>query len=69
MNKETELTDYKKALHIASVSERYLKQDVMKYPDGWYVCFLSLSNRYVKVSNVFKTKAIAETERKLLNAR
>ena len=69
MNKETELTDCEKALHVASVNERYLKQDVMKYPDGWYVCFLSLSNRYVKVSNVFKTKAIAETERKLLNAR
>ena len=66
MSKET---DYKKALHISSVSERYSKDDVMQYPDGWYVCFLSTAKRYVKVSDGFKTKAIAETERKLLNAR
>ena len=55
--------------NMTSVGERYSKDNVMQYPDGWYVCFLSAAKRYVKVSDGFKTKAIAETERRLLNAR
>ena len=69
MIKNTISDDTNKALNLARVSERYSKDDVMQYPDGWYVCFLSTAKRYVKVSDGFKTKAIAETERKLLNAR
>lgn len=55
---------------LHSVSERYPKDCLMQYPDGWYVCFLNkITKKYVKVSTAFKTKAIADTERKLLNAR
>jgi len=54
---------------MASVSERYSKDDIMQYTDGWYVCFLSLDKRYIKVSDGFRTKKIADTERRILNAR
>lgn len=50
--------------------EGYSKNDLMQFDSGWHVCFFSnTQNRYIKVSDGFRTKAMAETERKILNSK
>jgi hypothetical protein len=57
-----------KKFDINIATERYHKDSLMKFGNYWYVCFLSSGGDYRKVSDGFKSKAEADTERKLLNA-
>ena len=55
--------------NIANVSERYPKDCVLQYEDGWYITFKSLSGNTIKSQGAYKTKTMAEHDRRTLNAR
>mgnify|MGYP003641463590 CR=1 FL=1 len=49
--------------------ERYPKDCVLQYEDGWYITFSSLGGNIIKSLGPYKTKAISEHDRKILNIR
>lgn len=51
-----------------SISERYPKDCVLHYEDGWYITFKSLSGNIIKSHGAYKTKEMAEPDRRILNA-
>jgi|GEM_PF-5342568 hypothetical protein len=55
--------------NIANVSERYPKGCVLQYEDGWYITFKSLGGNIIKSHGAYKTKVMAEHDRRTLNAR
>jgi len=66
MKQDTDKTQLPK--HI--VSERYSKDDVRKYEDGWWITNWSeFRKERLKLIGSFKTKQLAENEREFLNAR
>jgi len=55
--------------NITNVSERYPKDCVLQYEDGWYITFKSLTGNIIKSHGAYRTRAIAEPDRLILNAR
>ena len=49
------------------VSERYTKDSVRQYENGWYITFKALNGNRIKCRGPYKTKSIAENDREILN--
>lgn len=49
--------------------ELYPKSCVLQYDDGWYITWKSLGGNIIKSHGSYKTKAIAEHDRIVLNTR
>lgn len=58
-----------KTLGLNIVSERYSKDDILKYKDGWWITLWNNETKTrLKLIGSFKTKQLAENEREILNA-
>ena len=70
LNKLTlENKELKEQLRLHVVSERYTKEDVIQFEDGWYITFKAINGRIIKLHGSYRTKAMAEHDRRTLNAR
>ena len=49
--------------------ERYPKECILQYEDGWYITFKTLSGNIIKSHGFYRTKNIAENDRIILNDR
>lgn len=47
----------------------YPKDCVKQYEDGWYITWKSLGGNIIKSHGAYRTKAIAEHDRNILNNR
>ncbi|MCH8067823.1 MAG: hypothetical protein IID16_00920 [Candidatus Marinimicrobia bacterium] len=52
-----------------NTSEYYPKECVIQYPDGWYITWKSIGGNIIKSQGPYKTKAISEHDRQMLNTR
>ena len=48
-------------------NERYPKDCILPYEDGWYITFKSLGGNIIKSHGPYKTKSRAEHARRILN--
>jgi len=54
---------------IENISERYSKDDVRKYEDGWWITsYVESRKERLKLVGCFETKQLAENAREILNA-
>ena len=52
-----------------NISERYSKDDVRKYEDGWWITsYVESRKERLKLVGCFETKQLAENAREILNA-
>ena len=49
--------------------ERYPKNSVLQYEDGWYITFKTPTGNIIKSRGPYKTKAMSEHDRQILNNR
>lgn len=59
----------KKEAKLLPVKERYPKDCVLQYKDGWWITFTSLNGRIIRSRGSFTTKAMAEHDRRTLNSK
>ena len=56
-------------MEIRNKFERYPKDCVLQYEDGWYITFKTLSGNIIKSHGSYRTKSIAEHDRITINNR
>jgi hypothetical protein len=58
------------AFLVGAVSERYSKDDIRKYEDGWWITSWHEKRKMrIRIIGSFKTRQLAENDREILNAR